>query len=105
ADMRARLALIDSFSSHDTERLTELLGSAYVPFTGAELTALENIPAVLISREWFMDYYYALNADSNMKQTEFYNPQTLENNHYLHAWKVFSTSPFENGAVFTSDTP
>ena len=105
ADMRARLALIDSFSSHDTERLTELLGSAYVPFTVAELTALENIPAVLISREWFMDYYYALNADSNMKQTEFYNPQTLENNHYLHVWRVFSTSPFENGAVFTSDTP
>lgn len=105
AEMRSRLALIDSFSQHDTERLAELLLTAYVPFTETELTALQNVPAVLISREWFMDYDYALDNMSGMKQTEFYNPTTLENNHFLHAWRVFSTSPFENGAVFTSDTP
>lgn len=105
AEMRSRLALIDSFSQHDTERLAELLLTAYIPFTETELTALQNVPAVLISREWFMDYDYALDNMSGMKQTEFYNPTTLENNHFLHAWRVFSTSPFENGAVFTSDTP
>ena len=105
ADMKSRLVLIDGFNSHDTNRLTELLGSAFVKFTNDELTQLATIPAVLISREWFMDYDYALDAESGEKQTEFYNPTTLENNHFLHAWKVFSTSPFENGAVFTSDTP
>lgn len=105
ADMRARLALIDSFSDHDTERLTELLGTAFVDFTEDEKTALGKIPAVLISNEFFMDYDYALNNDSGMKETEFYNPQTLENNHFLHAWRVFSTSPFEQCAVFTPDTP
>ena len=47
----------------------------------------------------------ALDNASGMKQTEFYNPTTLENNHFLHAWRVFSTSPFENAIVFTSDTP
>ena len=104
ADMKSRLVLIDAFNSHDTNRLTELLGSAFVNFTSAELTQLATIPAVLISREWFMDYDYALDTESGQKQTEFYNPTTLENNHFLHVWRVFSTSPFENGAVFTSDS-
>ena len=106
AEFKTNMALIDSFSETDTARLAELLGSAYVEFTEGEITALSHVPAVIISREWFMDYDYALDADSaTMKQTEFYNPTTLENNHYLHAWRVFSTSPFENAVVFTSDTP
>lgn len=105
AEFRSNLALADSFSEMDTARLSELLGSAYVSFTDDELTALAKVPAVIISKEWFMDYDYALDNASGMKQTEFYNPTTLENNHFLHAWKVFSTSPFEQAVVFTSDTP
>lgn len=105
ADLRQRLVLIDSFSEHDTARLTELLKSQYVPFTEDELTQLKTIPAVNITNEWFMDYYYALDNNANTKLTEFYNPQTLRNNHFLHVWAVFSTSPFENGVVFTSETP
>lgn len=105
ADMRARMVLTDGYDNHDNERLTEVLGSAYEPFTSEELQELAKIPAVLISDEWFMDYDYVLDGASSTKETEFYNPTTLENNHYLHAWRVFSTSPFENGAVFTSETP
>ena len=106
AEFKTNMALIDSFDDTDTQRLSSLLGDAYVAFTDSEKTALGKVPAVIISREWFMDYDYALDAESNtMKQTEFYNPTTLENNHYLHAWRVFSTSPFENAVVFTSDTP
>lgn len=105
ADLRQRLVLIDSFSEHDTARLTELLDTQYVAFTEDELTQLKTIPAVNITNEWFMDYYYALDNNANTKLTEFYNPQTLRNNHFLHVWAVFSTSPFENGVVFTSDTP
>lgn len=103
AEMKTQMALIDGFSDYDKERLTELLGSAFVDFTDAEKTALAKIPAVIISREWFMDYDYALNTESGEKQTEFYNPTTLENNHFLHAWRVFSTSPFENAVVFEQD--
>ena len=103
AEMKTQMALIDGFSDYDKNRLTELLGSAFVDFTSDELTALAKIPAVIISREWFMDYDYALNTESGEKQTEFYNPTTLENNHFLHAWRVFSTSPFENAVVFTQD--
>ena len=52
-----------------------------------------------------MDYDYTLDTNSNTKQTEFYNPTTLRNNHFLHIWRIFSTSPFENAAVFTTGTP
>lgn len=105
ADMRARMVLVDGFGNFDTARLAEVLGDAYEEFTEDELSALEAVPAVLISREWFMDYYYALDGESDTKATEFYNPTTLENNHYLHAWKVFSTSPFENAAIFEAVQP
>lgn len=104
AQLRTNLKLIDDFSETDSERLTELLGSAYVAFTDAEKAELAKVKAVVISREWFMDYVYALDTESDMKETEFYNPTTLENNHFLHAWRVFSTSPFEQAVVFVDDT-
>ena len=105
ADFKTNMAIIDSFSDTDTARLSELLGDSYVPFTSDDITALGTIPAAIISREWYMDYDYALDNESGLKEDEFYNPTTLENNHYLHAWRVFSTSPFENAIVFTTATP
>lgn len=115
ADMKARLALIDSFSNHDESRLAELFAvrnsqgqiveneylSGYVPFTSTELSALAEIPCVIMSREWFMNYRWSFDGASSEKVTEFYNPTTLENNHFLHVWAVFSTSPFENCEVFS----
>lgn len=100
AEMRSHLVLCDGFGTHDDARLTELLGEQYTPFTDEEKKMLEKIPAVLISREWFMDYEYELTLDSTARYTEFFNPTTLKANHYLHIWGVFSTSPFENGTVF-----
>lgn len=106
AQFRSRLALIDSFSDHDTSRLEELLLSAYVPFTTDELEQLKNVPGVIMSDEWFMDYDYTLDNNSNgTTQREFENPQTLEEFTYLHCWRVFSTSPFENAVVFTIVPP
>lgn len=105
ADMKIREKLIDGFGNHDTARLAETLGDQYVAFTEGELTALAGIPAVIISREFFMDYIYSLDASGEPKKTEFYNPASLRNNHFLHAWLVFSTSPFENATVFTTTQP
>lgn len=104
AEMRSSIRLIDGFDNHDTARLSELLGEAYVPFTEDELSQLADVPAVLISNQFFMDYDYSLDTANNggLKATEFYNPTTLENNHFLHFWGVFSTSPFENACVFTA---
>lgn len=104
AELKTNLRLIDSFSDSDYARLAELLGSAYVPFTDAELAELAKVKACVVAREWFMDYDYLLDTQSEYKETEFYNPTTLENNHFLHAWRIFSTSPFEQAVVFIDDT-
>ena len=108
AKFKTDLALIDGYGNHDTARLTELLGSAYIPFTDAELTALAGIPCVIIDREFFQDYNYSLDnavdvATNGTRSTNFYNPETLKNNHWLHTWKVISTSPFKQAVVFTKD--
>ncbi|MBO7043830.1 Ig-like domain-containing protein [bacterium] len=104
AEFKNLLKLIDSFSDTDTGRLTELLGDAYVPFTDAEKAELAKVKAAVISREWFMDYDYLLDTESSIKETEFWNPTTLEANHFLHAWRCFSTSPYEQAVVFIDDT-
>ena len=105
AEMKTRLALADSFAETDEARLTELLGSAFVPFTDAEKTQLQSVIGAIISREWFMDYTYAFDNGNDMKQTEFYNPSTLKNNHFLHVWRCFSTSPFESAVIITKNNP
>ena len=108
AKFKADLALIDGFNNHDTARLTELLGTAYEAFTDGEISQLANIPCVIIDREWFQDYNYSLDnmsdgATNGTRATNFYNPESLKNNHWLHTWKVVSTSPFKNAVVFTKD--
>lgn len=105
AEMKTRLALIDGFDSYDENRLIELLGDSFEPFTEDEKTELSKIPAVIIDDEWFQDYSYLLDNQSDTKMTNFYNPETLKNNHWLHTKKVISTSPFKNAVVFTTDTP
>ena len=101
----AKMVLIDGFDEHDTNRLQKLLKSAYVEFTSDEISKLKNIPACLISDDFFMNYFYSFDNTSNTKETLWSNPTTLEDNHFLHVWAVFSTSPFSNSVVYTKDTP
>lgn len=108
AKFKADLALVDGYGNHDAARLAELLGDAYVPFTDAELTALAAVPAVIVDREFFQDYNYSLDnmadgSTNGTRATSFFNPETLKNNHWLHTWKVISTSPFKQAVVFTKD--
>ena len=107
AEFKSQLALIDGYGNHDTARLTEVLGSQYVPFTSDELAALANIPAVIVDREFFQNYNYTFNAEAETangtRATNLYNPETLRNNHWLHVWKVLSTSPFKQAVVFTKN--
>ena len=105
AEMKSRSALIDGFGNHDEARLKELLGDAFVPFTEKEKEALKNIPAVIIDEEFFQDYSYAMDNRADTKMTEFFNPESLKRNLWLHTWKVLSTSPFKQACVFTIDTP
>ena len=109
AEFKANLALVDGYGNHDDARLLDLLGSAYVPFTEAELTALSNVPCMIIDREFFQDYNYSLDNTAEPSGTtrsgNFYNPESLRNNHWLHTWKVISTSPFKQAIVFTLAKP
>ena len=93
------------FDQYDEGRLVELLGDGFEPFSPEEKQELAKIPAVIIDDEWFQDYSYLLDNQAETKITNFYNPETLKNNHWLHTKKVISTSPFKNAVVFTTDTP
>lgn len=116
AEMKAHLEMVDkSFGKLDAGRLAEIFAKrdsngdiveneyvdGYVPLTDDEITALAEIPCVIVGRDFFQMYRYGLDAMADGKQTEFFNPQTLRRNHFLHAWGVVSTSPFENAVVFT----
>lgn len=93
--------LIDSFGELDTDRLNLLFADDpnYVAITDAELTALKQIPAVLVDRNWFMVF------DNMMNFTEQYNGEGLYWNYWFHNWKTFSVSPFANATVFVPGVP
>lgn len=108
AEFKTRLAMIDGFNNHETARLLALLGNQYVPFTDDELSALANVAGVIIDREWFQNYNYAFNNEAEngangTRATQYFNPESLKNTHWLHVWKVLSTSPFKQAVVFTKD--
>ena len=115
ADMKARLELTESFGTIDTERLNEIFAkrnpdgtiavgyvAGYTPLTANELSALEEIPCVIVGRDFFQFYKWSFdNSSEGLRKTEFFNPQTMKTNHWLHVWAVVSTSPFENALVIT----
>lgn len=107
AQFKTNLALIDGYSNHDSARLAEVLGDAYIPFTESELAELAKIPAVIIDREFFQNYNYDFDVTpegvSSLRRGDFYNQETLRNNHWLHTWKVVSTSPYKQAVVFTKN--
>lgn len=110
AEMKSRMAMIDGYNRHDTSRLLEVLGDQYVAFTDAELSALSSVVGNIIDDEWFQNYTYSLDnaqdtSTAGYRRTDFYNPETLKNNHWLHYWGIKSTSPFKNGVVFTKTEP
>lgn len=96
AEMRSKLALIDGFANNDWNRLSKLLGDAYTPFTETEIAKLENVIAMTITDDWFKDYKYIIDNEA-----EFTNPETKMRNMWLHVWRIFSTSPFEQCICFT----
>lgn len=108
AQFKTNYALVDGFGNHDGARLLEVLGNQYTAFTDTEKSALAAIPCVIVDRNWFQIYTYSLDnaadpAGDGTRRTNFFNPETLRNNMWLHAWKVFSTSPYMNAVVFTKD--
>lgn len=115
AEMKANMELTDGFGNFDMPRLAEIFAKrddqgnviegeyvdGYVPLTQAEMTALQEIPCAIVGIDFFQDRYYGMDNNAPTRKTEFFNPQTLRTNHWLHAWGSVSSSPFENAVVFT----
>lgn len=101
ADFMGHRVLIDSFGNLDTDRLNMLFANDpnYTPLTSAEIAALDAIPAVLVSGDWFMIF------DNLYNFTEQYNGEGLYWNYWYHVWKTFSISPFANSVVFVPGSP
>lgn len=101
ADFIGRRVLVDSFGSLDVERLNELFADdpTYREFTEEELSALNNIPAIIVDENFFMIF------DNFTSMTEQYNGEGLYWNYFYHVWKTFSISPFANTTLFAVGTP
>lgn len=115
AEMKANYELCDGFGKFDVPRLNEVFAkrdengniipneyvAGYEPLTSTEMTALNEIPVSIVGRDFFQFYRYGIDTMPEGRKTEFFNPQTLRTNHWLHTWGVVSSSPFENAIVFT----
>lgn len=93
--------LVDGFGNLDNERLAILFADdpTYVAITEAEMAALNNIPAVMVTADFFMIF------DNLYNFTEQYNGEGLYWNYWYHVWKTFSVSPFANAALFVQNAP
>ena len=101
AEFAGRRVLVDSFGSLDTARLAELFKDdpTYQEIGQDTLNALDDIPAVIVDRDWFMIF------DNYQNFTEQYNGEGLYWNYWYHVWKTFSVSPFANNALFIPGKP
>lgn len=87
----------------DVEVLASAFNMSKAEFMGQRVLIddfgeLSDVVAVLVDEDWFMIF------DNFIGFTENYNGQGLYWNYFYHVWKTFSTSPFANAIVFTTDT-
>lgn len=99
AEFSGKLKLIDSWSTFDSDRFSEIIANSDMidPVTTAELALMADVKAVLIDKEWFQVY------DNNTKFTEVYVSSGMYWNYNLNIWKTVSSSPFSNALVFVAN--
>lgn len=59
---------------------------------------IAGVQAILTTQDFFVCH------DTVYENTNFWNPQTLVNNYYLHHWGIYSVSPFVPAIVFTTES-
>ena len=101
ATFLGHVVLVDGFGHLDIERLNELLGGDpnYYEYGEDELTALDEIPALVVDRDWFMIF------DKLQEFREVENVQGLYWNYFLHTWKIISISPFAQAVLMVPGEP
>ena len=95
AEFMGRLTLIDDWTTFDNARWANLVaeGNAVSEVTEAELSAMENVKAIIVDEEWFQVY------DNLARMTEKYAASGLYWNYFYNNWKTVSWSPFANAVV------
>ena len=96
ATFMGNLKLIDDFTTFDNERFSEMIDEAesVEEVTEAELTAMQNVRAILVDKEWFQVYDNLINMDeSKVAAGQYWN-------YFLNVWKTVSFSPFSNAVAF-----
>lgn len=98
ADFMGHLMLIDTFTTFDNERFENVIEGSdqLATVTDAELTAMSDVKAILVDREFFQIY------DNYMKFTEKFVAAGDYWNYYLNVRKTVSYSPFSNIVAFTT---
>lgn len=101
AELLGRQIGVDGFGILDNERLAMLFAenSDYKPITPAEMKRLNSVVGVMVDRNYFMIF------DNNIFMSNIFSPVGLYWTYYYHNWKTFSTSPFCNAILFTTETP
>lgn len=99
AEFMGHLKLIDSWTTFDNERFSEIMdgSDAVEAVTPEELALMANVKAVLVDKEWFQIY------DNNNKFTETYVASGMYWNYFYNVWKTVSSSPFSNAIVFVTN--
>lgn len=98
AEFEGHRVLIDSFGSLNQERLAKII-VGYEKISDDNIAALNNIGAVLMSKDWFMVYDSAFDMDSQkISKRRSYQ-------YSLHNRQLLSSSPFENCAAFGTTAP
>lgn len=99
-----RRMMVDSFAFSPLEqnRLSKLLADdpAYTSFTEAQNNLLKTIKAVAVDEAFFRVYDVG-----NDYFTEQYDAVHLRWNEFLHVWRIYSASPFNNVVMFSGNTP
>ena len=101
AELLGRQIGVDGFGILDNERLAMLFAenSDYTPITPAEMQRLNSVVGVMVDKNYFMIF------DNNIFMSDIFSPVGLYWTYYYHNWKTFSTSPFCNAILFTTETP
>lgn len=102
-EFQARMITVDTLTDFDWTRLDALftdpatgaLDPGYHRFTAEEIALLDSVPAVLVSRDWWVV------LDNYVESAQWFNGEGLYWNHWHHVWKTISCSPFGQAAAFT----
>ena len=101
AELLGRQIGVDGFGILDNERLAMLFAENpdYTPITPDEMKRLNSVVGVMVDKNYFMIF------DNNIFMSDIFSPVGLYWTYYYHNWKTFSTSPFCNAILFTTETP